>query len=114
MGFILKNLTFSSLDLMLVNQFSVRATEILMRQAVQVVATRKVRPVKIASAPLSDVETVFPHMQAGKHKGKLVLTASGGAQVKVVPLAPKNAQFAAAASYLVIGGLGGLGQTLVS
>lgn len=69
---------------------------------------------KIASAPLSDVETDFRQMQAGKHMGKLVLTASGDTQVKVVPPAPKNAQFAAEASYLPIGGLGGLGQTLLS
>jgi chitinase len=110
----LKNVTFSSVDLTLMSQFNPRFTETLMRQAVQVVATRKVRPVRIASAPLSDVETVFPQIQAGNHKGKLVLTASGGTQVKVVPLAPKNAQFVAEALYLVIGGLDGLGQTLLS
>ena len=114
MGFMLRNVSFSSVDLMLVGHFNPALTRILMAEAVDLVATQKVKAVKIASAPLSDIQAAFRQMQAGKHMGKLILTTDQDTQIKVVPPAPKRAQFAADASYLIVGGLGGLGQTLLS
>ena len=132
MGFFVKNITFSSIDLMLVGQLKPSLTMQLMKESVELVSGGLVKPVKIASAPLSEVVDVFRQMQAGKHMGKFVLTADADTQVRVrtyvlstsnpyademhqvVPPPPKRAQFDENSSYLIVGGLGGLGQTLIS
>jgi emericellamide synthase (highly reducing iterative type I polyketide synthase) len=83
MGFFVKNITFSSLDLMLVGQLKPSLARQLMKESVELVSTGQVKPVNIASAPLSDIQRVFRQMQAGKHMGKFVLNADADTQVKV-------------------------------
>ena len=83
MGFFVKNITFSSLDLMLVGQLKPSLARQLMKESVELVSAGQVKPVNIASAPLSDIQRVFRQMQAGKHMGKFVLYADADTQVKV-------------------------------
>ncbi len=64
--------------------------------------------------PLSNMETAFRLMQMGKHRGKIALRWEGD---DVVPQMEKHqpgppASLNPAASYLLVGGLGGLGRSL--
>ena len=64
--------------------------------------------------PLSDMETAFRVMQMGKHRGKIALSWGGD---DVVPQMENHqpgppASLDPAASYLLVGGLGGLGRSL--
>ena len=66
--------------------------------------------------PLSEMETAFRLMQVGKHRGKIALSWGGD---DVVPqmnthLPGPPASVDPAASYLLVGGLGGLGRSLAS
>ncbi|KAI9932546.1 hypothetical protein MW887_008788 [Aspergillus wentii] len=61
---------------------------------------------------ISKIEDAFRIMQKGEHVGKLVVSHSPAAQVKVTPPHPRPAKLRPDASYLIIGGQGGLGRAL--
>ena len=74
-----------------------------------------IKPVTpITVHPLSDMEHAFRVMQMGKHRGKIVLSWGGD---DVVPQMERHrpgppASLNPAVSYLLVGGLGGLGRSL--
>ncbi|PVH97124.1 putative polyketide synthase [Periconia macrospinosa] len=70
------------------------------------------RPVTpLVSYPVSDMESAFRLMQAGKHVGKLVFTW-GDEDVVPVIQTQKSVKLDASKSYILVGGLGGLGRSL--
>jgi NADPH:quinone reductase-like Zn-dependent oxidoreductase len=69
---------------------------------------RPVHPVTVY--PMSQAAKAFRLLQTGKHMGKVVLSTSPDEQVKVLPRVPK-AKLNADASYLIIGGVGGIGRS---
>ncbi|KAI9037118.1 lovastatin diketide synthase LovF [Aspergillus affinis] len=70
-----------------------------------------IRPVNVFNA--SDVAKAFRHMQAGKHIGKIVLEMPRDpSELSVSKLQGKGALFRHDASYLLVGGLGGLGRAV--
>ncbi|KAI0481329.1 polyketide synthase [Xylariaceae sp. FL0804] len=74
-------------------------------------AIRAVHP--IATYPIAELETALRLMQRGAHIGKLVLLPSRGAQVKVLTRPNDKADLDDAGStYLIAGGLGGIGYAL--
>ncbi|KAK8134345.1 Reducing polyketide synthase hmp8 [Apiospora sp. TS-2023a] len=62
--------------------------------------------------PVGEVGTAFRTMQQGKHRGKLVLSLEGDARAPVLRRAKDALQFDPGATYLFVGGLGGLGRSL--
>lgn len=70
------------------------------------------QPIKVYK--ISELEKALRIMQAGKHMGKLVLMPSPQEMVKVVPLRTNQRPLRADASYLLIGGLGGIGRATAS
>ncbi|KAJ6441489.1 56kDa selenium binding protein (SBP56) [Purpureocillium lavendulum] len=78
-----------------------------------------IRPVKIF--PASEVVDAFRHMQKGQHIGKIVVTMPNGDQnssnlPRALPLPIGHPiqpiKFSAESSYLLVGGLGGLGRAV--
>lgn len=70
-----------------------------------------IRPIHSVTAyPTSQAAKAFRLLQTGKHIGKVVLTTPPDQQVKVLPRVPK-AKLKADASYLTVGGVGGLGRS---
>jgi NADPH:quinone reductase-like Zn-dependent oxidoreductase len=61
---------------------------------------------------ISETEKALRMMQTGKHKGKLVIMPRLDEIVKVVPQDNSHRLLRADASYLLIGGLGGIGRAL--
>ncbi|KAK3938873.1 hypothetical protein QBC46DRAFT_291686 [Diplogelasinospora grovesii] len=70
---------------------------------------RNISPV--ATYPLADIARAFRAMQAGKHIGKLVLVPSAQDVVKTAPQR-KVAKLSPDATYLIVGGLTGIGQSI--
>ena len=68
----------------------------------------------VTEYPLSDVENAFRLMQMGKHRGKIALNWSGDAVVPQMRTYQPDppASLDPTASYLLVGGLGGLGRSL--
>jgi NADPH:quinone reductase-like Zn-dependent oxidoreductase/SAM-dependent methyltransferase len=68
-----------------------------------------VSPVK--AYPMRQLSQAFRLLQTGKHVGKVVLSVAPGEHVKVLPRAP-TPKLRPDASYLIVGGVGGLGRSI--
>ncbi|KAF2973282.1 hypothetical protein GQX73_g405 [Xylaria multiplex] len=64
----------------------------------------------VATYPISEIARAFRTMQAGKHIGKIVVVPTANDLVKALPR-KEVAKLFPDASYLIIGGLGGIGRT---
>ncbi|KAL8910257.1 MAG: hypothetical protein Q9171_004421 [Xanthocarpia ochracea] len=69
-------------------------------------------PSPVVAYPISQVGDAFRSMQQGKHRGKLVLSFSDDAQAPVLRKARDSLKLDPEATYLFVGGLGGLGRSL--
>ncbi|KAK1749579.1 beta-ketoacyl synthase domain-containing protein [Echria macrotheca] len=71
-------------------------------------------PVPLTVYPVAQHQDAFRLMQAGKHQGKLVLSYEGPNEVPVLRRPRDLLQLDPSATYLLVGGLGGLGRSLAS
>ena len=71
---------------------------------------RPVSPVTVYS--VSEVENAFRLMQTGKHRGKIAITWDGKDVVPVLHQADNSLKLNGNATYVLVGGLGGLGRSL--
>ncbi|KAI3397078.1 hypothetical protein diail_11220 [Diaporthe ilicicola] len=70
-------------------------------------------PSPLTAYPVGEIESAFRTMQRGKHRGKLALSFPDGARAKVHRRARDALKLDSAnATYLIVGGLGGLGRSL--
>ncbi|KAK6812394.1 hypothetical protein RU639_011774 [Aspergillus parasiticus] len=67
-----------------------------------------IRPMTVHD--FTEVESVFRQMQRGSHTGKLVLQATPESRVPILPRAEVPLRLNSDATYLLVGGLGGLGR----
>ncbi|KAL2831410.1 hypothetical protein BDW59DRAFT_182083 [Aspergillus cavernicola] len=73
-------------------------------------ALKPVYPVTVY--PVSQMESAFRLMQAGRHRGKLVLSYSPEEVVPMLRRADDALRLDPNATYILVGGFGGLGRTL--
>ncbi|KAL4738027.1 hypothetical protein BDV11DRAFT_216252 [Aspergillus similis] len=106
--------SFTSLDMMtLLRQRGDEAHRVLSELA-RLADQGIVKPVQPVSVyPMRQVDKAFRLLQTGKHLGKLVLSTEPDEQVRVLPR-PATPKLRADASYLLVGGVGGLGRSLAS
>nr|ALQ32947.1 putative polyketide synthase [Fusarium sacchari] len=73
----------------------------------------KLRPLRpLTSFSASDAKKAFRYIQAGQHMGKIVLNMpTDSSQLEAKPI-PRTIRFDPCASYLLVGGLGGLGRAV--
>lgn len=69
-------------------------------------------PTVLTTYPLGAMEDAFRLMQSGRHLGKLVLTMGAEPQAPVLHKASNSLKLDPNATYLLVGGLGGLGRSL--
>ncbi|KAJ3497745.1 hypothetical protein NLG97_g1664 [Lecanicillium saksenae] len=67
-----------------------------------------IKPIVIRN--FTDIESTFRDMQRGSHIGKLVLEATMSSRVPIMPKKAVSLRLKADATYLLVGGLGGLGR----
>ncbi|RDA84718.1 hypothetical protein CP532_5236 [Ophiocordyceps camponoti-leonardi (nom. inval.)] len=67
-----------------------------------------IRP--IVTYDMSDVESAFREMQRGTHIGKIVLRITPESQAPVMPPKPATLRLKPDATYVLVGGFGGLGR----
>lgn len=72
--------------------------------------SRPVSPVTVY--PVSGVEDAFRLMQTGRHRGKVAITWDGKDAVPVLHRANSSLKLDESATYVLVGGLGGLGRSL--
>lgn len=104
--------TFASLDLMaILRERGDEAHRVLSEVArlTEQVIIRPIRPVTVY--PMAEVTHAFRHMQADRPMGKVVLSIEPDEHVRLVPHAPVP-KLQPDASYLLVGGMGGIGQSI--
>ncbi len=73
-------------------------------------AVKPVDPISVM--PFGKIEEAFRLMQSGRHMGKIVLTTHDDDIVPVVPRGLQSMEFDPNSTYLLSGGLGGLGRSI--
>ncbi|EXK33530.1 hypothetical protein FOMG_10801 [Fusarium oxysporum f. sp. melonis 26406] len=107
----IRNVTFASVDLTVIFRHRKPLGAAALNSVMDLLRENKVHEISpITTYPVSQIEDAFRVMQAGKHLGKLIITAGADDLVKVLPKSEETLQLPADASYLLVGGLGGLGR----
>ncbi|KAK6353814.1 hypothetical protein TWF730_008238 [Orbilia blumenaviensis] len=106
---LMKNCSFATVDMAdMARERPVQATNII-NEALSLFGKGIFKPLKIHRFPVSGVADALNLMRGGKMSGKIVVEVDPSMQVQAV-LAPKKKQlFTSDASYVIAGGLGGLG-----
>lgn len=108
------NATFSSVDLTVLASEKPKRMAATFADVMRLFETDTVQPIApITVFGISQVETAFRLLQSGKTTGKLVVVPKASEQVKATHPANSNTEiFRPDASYLIIGGTGGLGRSM--
>lgn len=115
MGKFAKNVTFAAVDL---NEHLSERPEQTMKifsKAMSLIRDGTVSPAQsVTTFGIAEVQNAFRTLQAEKHMGKIVVMPQPNEMVKVVPRDTRRTLFRADSSYLLVGGLGGLGRAIAS
>ncbi|KAK0620712.1 hypothetical protein B0T14DRAFT_432757 [Immersiella caudata] len=104
--------SFSSIDLIRFGEQKPLHANRILKDVVKLVGAGEVNAVHpISVYPISAVEKAFRLMQAGKHMGKIVLLVTPDVMVPVLPRT-KAVRLRSDASYMVVGGFGGIGRSI--
>ena len=107
--------SFSSFDLLTVSRLRREEVHRVLGEVARLVAAGMVKPVHPVTAyPMAEVSKAFRLLQAGKHMGKVVLSAGPDEMVPVLPSSGNKARLSRHASYLLVGGAGGIGRSLAN
>ncbi|KAK3399711.1 putative polyketide synthase [Sordaria brevicollis] len=110
--------SYTSIDVITYGEHKKAETNRIMKDIIRLVGNRELKTVEpITVYPVGEVQKAFRLMQAGKHMGKIVLSSGPETLVPVVPrtaATTEGVSLRADASYLVVGGFGGLGRSICS
>ncbi|ROV97002.1 hypothetical protein VSDG_04049 [Cytospora chrysosperma] len=107
------NATFSSVDLTLLASEKPKKMAEVFKQVMALFTTDSIKTINpITVFGISDVEKAFRLLQSGKTTGKLVVVPRPGEQVKATHPRPSADLLRADATYLIVGGTGGLGRSI--
>ncbi|PCG95659.1 Acyl transferase/acyl hydrolase/lysophospholipase [Penicillium occitanis (nom. inval.)] len=113
MEYLLKCVTFAYVDMALVIAKAKTLAQRVLHDVIELINAGAIGPVSIMTMPISKLEDAFRLIQAGKHIGKVILTVEEDQKVKILPPRPETAKLKSDATYIVVGGLGGLGKRIV-
>ncbi|KAL4941948.1 hypothetical protein BDV06DRAFT_222645 [Aspergillus oleicola] len=114
MGFLQRNVTFSYVDMSMIIDYDRALARRLLASAIALAMTPGIQQVSIVTMPISQINQAFRQIQQAQHVGKVVLTVEEGQAVKAIPPVPEQAQLRADATYLIVGGFGGLGRAIIA
>ncbi|KAL2008035.1 hypothetical protein VTN00DRAFT_8017 [Thermoascus crustaceus] len=108
-----RNVTFASVDLTVIFRQNKELGAELFSNVMSLVQQGKIRDINpITVFPFSKIEEAFRYMQTGKHMGKIVLESHADDKVPVAERQEPRLDLAPDCSYLIAGGLGGLGRSI--
>ncbi|HEU4325733.1 MAG TPA: type I polyketide synthase [Roseiflexaceae bacterium] len=84
----------------------------LFQEVVQLFAAGELRPLPTEVVPVQRVADAFHTMAQARHRGKLVVSMAGRAAAPLAPAQPGGPLVRSQATYLLTGGLGGIGLRL--
>jgi NADPH:quinone reductase-like Zn-dependent oxidoreductase/acyl carrier protein len=106
-----KNLSYFAIDLDAIFKERCAIAKELLHEVMQDMAAGRLQPLSNRVFPVSQAENAFRYMAQAKHIGKVVLSMED-ARLKISPRRFDALPLHADATYLITGGLGGLGRVL--
>jgi NADPH:quinone reductase-like Zn-dependent oxidoreductase/ubiquinone/menaquinone biosynthesis C-methylase UbiE len=104
--------SFTSLDMMSLLREHASDAQRVLNEVARLTGQGIIGPIHpVTVYPMHQVAKAFRLLQTGKHAGKVVLSVAPDEQVKVLPRAP-TPKLKPDASYLLVGGVGGLGRSI--
>ncbi|RAK85777.1 hypothetical protein BO79DRAFT_231135 [Aspergillus costaricaensis CBS 115574] len=111
----LKNVTYSCFDLALLQQDHQRVSRAALETVMNLMDEGKLSPQDPTHVyGVGEIEKAYRHMQSGKNYGKIVIEMRKEDIVKTLLKSKSNSSFDSNATYVVAGGLGGLGQSMLT
>lgn len=122
--------SFSAVDIIHLGQYKIETLSRVLADVLRLMAEKSLKPVApITVFPISEIVRAFRVMQAGKHLGKIVIKPNPSSLVNVISpinfvtvriliailqVLPQtlSAKLSPNCSYLITGGLGGIGQRI--
>jgi len=107
------NASFTSVDIMAIAAERPTLLKRLLSDVSNLMRYGKVRPISpVTLFPISDVQSAFKTLQSGKTHGKVVVVPQTGDIVKATPPQKPIQLLKENATYILIGGTGGLGRSM--
>ncbi|KAL4734136.1 hypothetical protein BDV11DRAFT_175032 [Aspergillus similis] len=107
-----RHIKFSSFDLLALARHQGQLIHSALAEVKRLLEQGTISPVSpLSSYPLKDIAKAFRLLQTGKHTGKVILTIDPQEKVCVLPRA-RTPRFRSDASYILVGGAGGIGQSI--
>ncbi|KAH7413553.1 hypothetical protein DE146DRAFT_626698 [Phaeosphaeria sp. MPI-PUGE-AT-0046c] len=114
MGSFARNISFSSVDLLLLTMTNRTLTRTLVEEVLHFASIGKMQPpAPLHIYPVFKVEAAFRNMQSGKSTGRIVIRVDPSDIVSKTLKYKCSWQFDSKVSYLIAGGLGGVGRTIL-
>ena len=109
-----RNVSFASLDLITMFEHNKPLGARMLKECVKLMENGTIKePQTVLELSFAEAEKGFRLLQMGKHTGKIVLVPNKDDIVRVQPATFRNTLlFSSNKTYLLVGGLGGLGRTL--
>ncbi len=111
LGLLEQNISFFAIDLSQMMQTQPALSRNLLREAVRYFEEDELEPLPFETFPISKAVDAFRHMAQAKHIGKVIVTLDED-EIRVVPKAEEPVTISPDGTYIVTGGLGGLGLTV--
>lgn len=113
MGPFARSATFTAVDLPSIVNLDVKTTARVLNQIIELWEREEIKTATPTTVyTYSQIEEAFSLLQQGSHVGKVVLTASEDDVVNVIPKPRASTRLKEDASYILSGGLGGLGRSV--
>ncbi|KAL6237472.1 hypothetical protein BDW75DRAFT_238260 [Aspergillus navahoensis] len=107
-----RHITFSSFDMVALSLHDGSLVHLVLAEISRLLGLGVLSPVyPIVTFSLGEIGKALRQLQSGKHSGKIVLSVSPQERVRVVPKV-RAARLRSDASYLLVGGAGGIGRSM--
>ncbi|KAJ2998897.1 hypothetical protein NUW58_g172 [Xylaria curta] len=114
MGIFAKNITFAAVDLVSIVKTNMKLASELFIKTMGLIANGSLQgPKPLHLYPLAEVEKAFRFMQSGNSTGRIIITRTTHDLVTKHLVKRSNWRFDSAATYVIVGGLGGLGRVVI-
>ncbi|KAK4212160.1 hypothetical protein QBC37DRAFT_288666 [Rhypophila decipiens] len=114
MGGFARNISFTAVDLYHVAQSNQDLACELLKDVMDMMSKALICPPSpLHLLPVTDVEQAFRYLQSGKNTGRIIITVNNPDLVPKRLVEPPTCSFHSCASYVVVGGLGGLGRAIL-
>ncbi|KAF3771163.1 hypothetical protein M406DRAFT_245563 [Cryphonectria parasitica EP155] len=104
--------TFTSVELPAFSEAKKAENYELFKEVIRLAGEKVIVPVEpITVFPVSELDRTYRLMQAGKHMGKIVISMKPDELIPILPQ-KKQVKLRSNGTYLVVGGLGGIGRSV--